>query len=183
MGRITEQKDYPNLFRALGLQPSSSALWLVGDGELREESEAAVRDAGLADRVSFLGVRSDVSALLSAADGFVLASAWEGLPMVLLEAAASGLPAVATDVGGVAEIVKPHVGKLVPARDPQALAHAMTQLENTNPAERSEMGRSAREVAIGNFDIAGVVSRWEALFRAALNASGGRRRRTASKLP
>lgn len=183
VGRITEQKDYPNLFQALGLQSSSSTLWLVGDGELREASEAAVRSGGLADRVSFLGVRSDVSALLSAADGFVLASAWEGLPMVLLEAAASGLPAVATDVGGVAEIVKPHVGKLVPARDPQALAHAMTQLEDMSPAARTEMGRNAREVAIGSFDIAGVVSRWEALFHAALNASGGRRRRMASRLP
>lgn len=183
VGRITEQKDYPNLFRALKLQGSHSVLWLVGDGELRQESEKLVREEGLTERVSFLGVRPDVGALMSAADGFVLASAWEGLPMVLLEAAATGLPAVATDVGGVAEIVRPEAGLLIPAGDAGALADAMSGLEDASPEERAVMGKNARRIALENFDIAGVVTRWEALFGIALTTSGGKRRRTASRLP
>lgn len=182
VGRITEQKDYPNLFSALKLQPSSSVVWLVGDGELREASEETVRREGLEERVRFLGVRSDVGKLMSAADGFVLASAWEGLPMVLLEAAASNLPAVATDVGGVAEIVRPEAGLLIPARNPRALADAMSEMEGAPPALRLEMGRVARQIALANFDIGSIVSRWEALFDVALRASGGRRKRLASRL-
>lgn len=182
VGRITEQKDYPNLFKALSLQDSHSLVWIVGDGELREASEVAVQDLGLAERVRFLGVRPDVNELMSAADGFVLASAWEGLPMVLLEAAASGLPAVATDVGGVAEIVRPGAGALVPARDPLALAGAMSELESLGMEERREMGRRARDTALSTFGIDAVVDRWEALFDLALEEADGRRTRTAGGL-
>lgn len=182
VGRITEQKDYPNLFRALVAGSSGSRLWLVGDGELRAQCEALVTELGLQGRVSFLGLRSDVSDLMSAADGFVLGSAWEGLPMVLLEAAASELPAVATDVGGVSEIVRPGIGYLVPPRDPQALGQAMRAVESTTVAERAAMGRGAREAVIETFDITRVVGRWEGLFELGLAAGVGRRRRRASRI-
>lgn len=183
VGRITEQKDYPNLFEALRTQPSDSRVWIVGDGELRAESERAVDQHGLGHRVRFLGVRGDVAQLMSAADGFVLASAWEGLPMVLLEAAASELPAVATEVGGVAEIVRPPSGSLVPARDPTALSHALTELEGASATDRAVWGAEARSIALQNFGIEGVVARWEGLFRLALSVAAGRRTRLARKLP
>lgn len=181
VGRITEQKDYPNLLAALSSQDSSSLLWLVGDGELRQATEAQVKELGLSERVRFLGLRSDVGALMSAADGFVLGSAWEGLPITLLEAAASGLPAVATEVGGVAEIVKPGTGWLVPPRDPAALAQAMNELESAPVSRRLEMGDRARGVALAGFDITSVVNQWEALFGHLLASAGGRAARRAHR--
>ncbi len=182
VGRITEQKDFPNLFKALAVAPSSSAVWLVGDGELREMCEQMVREMNLSERVHFLGVRKDVGHLMSAADGFVLPSAWEGLPIVLLEAAASSLPAVATDVGGVSEIVRPGVGYLVPARDPRALHDAMVALENAPPERREQMGRAAREAALEAFDVSSAVAKWEALFEHGLSVAGGRRTVRAGQL-
>lgn len=182
VGRITEQKDYPNLFRALAAGASGSRLWLVGDGELRAQCEALVTELGLQERVCFLGLRPDVGALMSAADGFVLGSAWEGLPMVLLEAAASELPAVATDVGGVSEIVKPGIGYLVQPRDSHALDQAMRALESASMEERAAMGKGAREAVIQTFDIAQVVARWEELFDLGLAAAAGARTRRANLL-
>lgn len=183
VGRITEQKDYPNLFEALRMQAADSHVWIVGDGELRAESERAVDELGLGERVRFLGVRSDVAKLMSAADGFVLASAWEGLPMVLLEAAANELPAVATDVGGVSEIVRQPAGILVPARDPAALAHALSTLEAASDTERATKGAQSRSIALRNFGVDAVVARWEGLFRLAWDTAAGRRTRFASRLP
>jgi glycosyltransferase involved in cell wall biosynthesis len=99
----------------------------------------------LAEDIRFLGNRRDVPALLAAADLFVLPSLWEGLPLVLLEAMAAGLPAVVTAVGGNPEVVENGVsGVLVPAGDEQALAAAMLSLLN-NPLRRQQMGQAARE--------------------------------------
>lgn len=182
VGRITEQKDYPNLFRALAAAPSPSLLWLVGEGELREECEAMVADLGLGSRVRFLGVRKDVHELMSAADGFVLGSAWEGLPMVLLEAAASGLPMVATDVGGVSEVVRPGTGLLVPSADSVALGAAMQEIEKRPREVRTEMGRVAREGVLTTFDIEVVTRKWEGLFVHAMRAASGKRVRLAHRL-
>lgn len=182
VGRITEQKDYPNLLHGLHFQESLSTLWLVGDGELRDAVQAQAAELGLEQRVKFLGVRTDVGALMSAADGFVLGSAWEGLPITLLEAAASELPAVATDVGGVSEVVTPGAGWLVPPKDPTALAQAMNELESKSLAEREEMGRKARAVALEKFDIVGVVDKWEALFKHMVGTAAGRSARRAYRL-
>jgi len=181
-GRLTPQKDFPNLFEAISLLQSTSRLWLAGIGELRAELEARVSELGLGERVRFLGPRSDIADLMSAADGFVLGSSSEGLPMVLLEAAACNLPAVATDVGGVSEIVKPGTGLLVAPKDPASLANAMADLEALPAVTRTEMGRLARETALAAFDIAAVVQTWETLYSSAFKAAGGRRRRRSIRL-
>ena len=100
---------------------------------------------------------------MNAADAFVLSSTVEGLPTVLLEAAASGLPCVATAVGGVSEAVIPdRTGYLVPPGDAPALAAAMTRMAS---AARGEMSRGAREFAIVHFDLRVVVDQWESLYR------------------
>lgn len=101
--------------------------------------------------------------------------------MVLLEAAATGLPAVATDVGGVAEIVQPGLGTLVRPNDPEALAKGMIEMEDLEPIERASMGLRARARALGVFDLAKVTDQWEALFERALTNSRGRRLRRASR--
>ncbi len=102
VGRFDPPKDYPNMLRAFAMvrqQTADAVLLLVGKGELQEETEELARGLGLTDGVRFLGVRDEVPELMSAADGYVMSSAWEGMPVVLLEAAAAGLPIVATAVG------------------------------------------------------------------------------------
>ena len=117
VGRFQPAKDYPTMIAAFArvAGSSTSRLILVGQGPLRGEVETLLREAAIEDRVRFLGVRRDIPDLMSAADGYVLSSAWEGMPVVLLEAAAVGLPIVATRVGGVPEVVEDRVtGSLVP---------------------------------------------------------------------
>src|SRR5439155_14108472 len=101
-------------------------IWIVGDGQLREPTERAIAEAGLAGRTRFLGLRKDVPALIAASDVVVHSSLREGLPRVVLETLHAGTPLVATAVGGVPEVVKDGVnGLLVPASDAPALAAAI----------------------------------------------------------
>ncbi len=94
----------------------------------------------LGDSVRWLGLRRDMPALLDAADGFVSASAWEGMPLAVGEAMAMEKPVVATDVGGVRELVG-DAGVLVPARDSEALAEAMMATMQRSGEEREQTGR------------------------------------------
>lgn len=168
-GRLTEAKDYPNLLRAFGQvlsQQPNSRLLIGGTGELMETLQALTRELGLTERVRFLGLRKDMAAVMNAADGFVLSSAWEGLPMVLLEAGASGLPMVATDVGGNPEAIQPgSTGFLVAPRNPEALATAMLELAALPPARRREMGQAARRFIAERYSLEAVIAQWEALYQ------------------
>jgi glycosyltransferase involved in cell wall biosynthesis len=168
VGRFEIAKDYPNMLRAYARVRAShpdSVLLLVGRGSLQAETEALVAELGLGPSVRFLGVRSDVPAVMSAADAFVMSSAWEGMPMVLLEAAAAGLPIVATAVGGNHEVVRDgDTGFLVPARDDVALAEAMLRLGRLSLEDRRAMGRRGRERVRANYGLARVAQRWEAIY-------------------
>ena len=169
IGRFEVAKDYPNMLRAFARVRAAApdaVLLLVGKGSLRDETEAVVRELGLGDRVRFLGVRSDIAELVSAADGYVMSSAWEGMPMVLLEAAAGGLPIVSTRVGGNHEVVRDgETGYLAPPRDPEALAGAMRRLMALDPAERRAMGERGRDHVRSQYGLHRVVERWEELYR------------------
>jgi glycosyltransferase involved in cell wall biosynthesis len=102
---------------------------------------------------------------MQAADAFVMSSAWEGLPMVLLEASASALPSVVTDVGGSRDVITDGVtGLLSPAHDPASLAAAMLRVMALPPHEREAMGALARQRAAETFDIERVADRWEELY-------------------
>ncbi len=99
--RLVPQKDFPNLLRAFA--PLAGGKWkllIAWDGPLKQQLEGLAKQLGLAEKVSFLGVRRDIPVLHNAADAFVLSSELEGLPLSVLEASASGLPSVVTDVGG-----------------------------------------------------------------------------------
>jgi glycosyltransferase involved in cell wall biosynthesis len=147
VGRLTREKGYPYLQTALALIPAHQRplTLIIGDGPERHELESRTQAMGLDQDIRFLGNRRDVPTLLAAADLFVLASLWEGLPLVLLEAMAAGLPAVVTAVGGNAEVVENGAtGVLVPAADAQAMAEALSSLLN-DPPRRDRMGRAARE--------------------------------------
>src|SRR5437762_1092811 len=121
------------LLRAATRIPDAYFL-IVGDGPMRAEWEELARSLGVADRVRWAGYRRDVDAILPGCDLFVLPSLEDAFPTVLLEAMASGLPAVASKVGGIPEIVTPDVtGVLVPPGDPQALAAAIADLVHDAP--------------------------------------------------
>lgn len=167
VGRFEVSKDYPTMLRAAAhaLEDGKHALLLVGDGSLREMAQALAQDLGLSRRARFLGSRTDVPDLMGAADGYLMSSAWEGLPMVLLEASASGLPIVATQVGGNDEIVKPgRSGFLVPPGNPDALGEAMCRLMAVAPEERRAMGERGRVHAREHYSIERVGALWEEVY-------------------
>ena len=173
------QKNHANLLRAFAdVVPTcpETTLLLVGDGELRQSSEAFAADLGISESVRFVGLQRDVPRWLNAADGYVMASDFEGLPLVLLEAQAAGLPVVATDVGGNPELVQEGVtGFLVPPQDSAALAGAMLRMQQLPPEAREAMGRAGREHVVRTYDIENVLDRWEALYHE-LMATHSRRR-------
>lgn len=117
----------------------------VGDGQLRDELTAQVMTLGIEKHIEFLGNREDVPSLLACGDFFVLPSLWEGLPMALIEAMASGLPIVATDVSGSRQVmVDGETGLLVPPGNSRELASALRTLI-CNPEISKEMGISAQK--------------------------------------
>ena len=168
VGRFEEAKDYPTMiaaFAQLSARRPDSRLLLVGKGSLQSDVAQRVRAAGLESRIHFLGVRRDVTQLLSAADGYVLSSAWEGMPVVLLEAAAAELPIVSTRVGGVAEVVQDgETGVLVQPGDPAALARAMEGIESSTPESRATMGARGRTLVEHRYATKHVMDLWERLY-------------------
>jgi glycosyltransferase involved in cell wall biosynthesis len=131
----------------------SSFLILVGDGELRQEISVLVEELGISNKVLFTGVRSDVANILYASDCFVLSSDWEGLPVSILEAMAASKPIIATNVGGVPELVShSENGFLAPAGDYHGLGSAMVQLR-AEPSLARRMGERSRQIAEERFDV------------------------------
>jgi glycosyltransferase involved in cell wall biosynthesis len=129
VGLLVERKGILDLLAALavpGVLPAGAKLTVVGDGPQRAEAERAAQAAPLTGRVTFLGFRPDVPALLATADALVLPSTMEQQPLVVAEAMAAGKPVVATDTGGVADMLDP--GFLVPPGDVAALADCLSAL-------------------------------------------------------
>ena len=171
-GRIVEAKDYPNLLRAFARVLAAhhdAELWVAGASTAEESKRlrdmAAIR--GMGDSVRWLGLRRDLPALLDAADGFVLASAWEGMPLALGEAMAMEKPVVATDVGGTRELVG-DAGAVVPSRAPDALAVAMLDLMHRTPEDRHKQGLAERRRICRSFNMDTKADEWEALYRTVL---------------
>jgi len=179
VGRLEEQKDYPNLLAAVkrlletGDAPEFRVV-VAGAGSLEASLRARATELGIeGSTLQFLGERKDVVELMAAADGFVMSSAWEGLPMVLLESGAACLPAVVTDVGGNREVVSDgEAGFLVPPYDSEALAGGMRRMMALGPRELLEMGKAAHLKVKSQFGLAGVVDRWEELYREFLARRG-----------
>ncbi len=175
VARLQRIKDQPTLLRAARLVADTEPgfrLDIVGDGPAGAELHALARDLKLNGHVHFLGHRNDVSPLLSSASAFVLSSRSEGVPMTLLEAMATGLPAVVTDVGGNREVVVPgETGLLVPPGSPQALADALLALWQ-DPERARRMGAAGRRRVEEEFDMRQVAARYEALYRELLRGAG-----------
>jgi glycosyltransferase involved in cell wall biosynthesis len=153
VAKLMRQKGHAVLLEALSagaFDPGMQVLF-VGDGPEREALVAETARLGLDHTVHFLGDRPDVPALLAIADLFVLPSLWEGLPMALLEAMASGLPVVATKVAGSRQVISDDsCGLLVPPGDPGALRAAMYRLLGDDGLS-AEIGRAGRERTVSAF--------------------------------
>jgi glycosyltransferase involved in cell wall biosynthesis len=174
VARNTPAKDIPNLLQAFGKiweNGPKIVLWRAGhdsaDGALSAMYAVSTLPLGALDGIRRLGPRRDIPALLDAADGFVLASAWEGMPLALGEAMAMEKPVVATDVGGVRELVG-DAGIIVPAKDADALGDAMLRVMRQPRELTAELGRAARQRILAKFDMDTKADEWETLYRAVL---------------
>jgi len=167
VGRLSPEKGFDQLVEAarlVAVERPNTGFVLVGNGPDRSRLEHQVRTAGLKDRFVFAGFRSDVDELIPDAAILAQSSLTEGLPNVVLEACAAGVPVVATDVGGTREVVTEGVnGHLVPARDPRAMAGRLLELLD-DPERRREMGDRGRELVRSEFSFGQQSARYEALF-------------------
>jgi glycosyltransferase involved in cell wall biosynthesis len=142
----------------------------VGDGARREELRALARVNGVDDIIEFAGHREDIPAMLAAADVFVLPSRSEAFPNCLLEAMASGLPVVASAVGGMLDLVDSgHTGLLVPPSDPHALAAALDSLA-ADPWRARAIGAAARCEVLSRYSFERMVRAFEDLYQSELDA-------------
>lgn len=148
--------------------PSASCV-IVGDGALRPQIEELLRASGLRERITLLGWRRDVAALLKVFDVFLLTSRWEGLPCVLLEARASRVPIVATRVGGAPEaIVEPAQGTLYDSGDVQAMAERVCEILE-DERYRTEL-RMSSEAFPEEFTVQEAVKQYQSLYTYLLHA-------------
>jgi glycosyltransferase involved in cell wall biosynthesis len=175
VGQLRHYKGVSDLLHAMTLlrAPARPALLIAGNGPMRQAWEALCRSLDLGDQVTFLGnvPDADLPALYQSADVFVLPSTSraESFGLVLVEAMASGLPCITTEINsGNSYIVQNNVtGLVVPPRSPQALAQAIARLI-ANPAEGVQMGQAGRKRALQEFTLHQMLARVDAVYRTVL---------------
>ncbi len=179
VGRMQQVKNQPMLARAfvqaLQMRPELRRrlrLVLVGDGPLKAQCEAILAEAGVGDLAWLPGERRDVADVMRGLDCFALPSLAEGISNTILEAMASGLPVVATDVGGNADLVRDEVtGRIVPAADAASMADALVQLAS-DLGSAEAMGRAGREDAERLYSLQAMVSNYQQVYDRQLARAG-----------
>lgn len=169
--RLVPDKDLETFLRAARLvlrQYPTVRFLVVGDGPLRHELENAAQVMGIAGRVLFTGVRRDIPEILARSDFFAMSSVKEGLPMALLEAMAAGKPVVATEVGGIPEVIREaETGFLVPPGRPELLAAAIIRVISNRESAR-RMGGRAREMVRSRFTLRIMIQKTLSVYERAL---------------
>jgi len=169
VGRLEPVKDQLTLVRAFALAVKQSnsdklRLLLVGDGSRREETVRLVKEEGIENFVYMAGSRDDIPELMGEMDVFVLPSLAEGISNTILEAMASGLPVIATDVGGNAELIEEGVtGYLLPAESSAAMAEPIVRYLQ-QPGLIEQHGRAARTHALKEFSLGQMVENYQAVY-------------------
>ncbi|WP_305369642.1 glycosyltransferase [Photobacterium leiognathi] len=174
VGRLDEPKDYPNMLNAMKLviretinSGKDIKLVIVGGGCLELNLKKLKKDLGLNDQIIFIGIQKDVECWLSAADCFVLSSVYEGFGLVVAEALLTERLVVATDCGGVKEIIGEY-GFLVPPQNSEKLAHAMLKTSNLSDNEKRILAKKGRDRIIDNFSITVIAKRWLEIYQSKL---------------
>ncbi len=167
VGRLSPEKGHAILLQAVAIlarEKLDATAVICGDGPEKRNLEISRASLGIEDRVVLTGYVAGIESLLTAFEVFVLPSYSEGLPRALLEASAVGIPAVASAVGGIPELIcGGKTGLLVPAGDPDALAEALKWLIN-DPSFAASIGREAQRRVMADFSVAAQVEQYEALF-------------------
>lgn len=166
VGRLNVQKDYYNLLKSIHILNESRSdfkLFIVGVGPLENDLKKYVINHNLSEVVSFLGIRHDVNQLMSAADVFVLSSQWEGLPLVVGEAMASSCFVVATDCGGVKELLGDN-GYIVSKNSPDELAVSLHKSLSLPPNTKAISNERARERIINHYSLDKTVDEYIAIY-------------------
>ncbi len=184
VGRMQVVKHQTLLARAfvLALQQQPALqnrmrLVLVGEGPLRALAQAALTEGGVVDLAWLPGERADVPTVMRGLDAFVLPSLAEGISNTILEAMACGLPVIATDVGGNAELVRHgQTGLVIPPDDVQAMAQALCILAN-QPQEARRMGVAGRAIIEQHFSLQAMVAAYQQLYDQSLGHAGGLRQK------
>ncbi|OYQ74960.1 glycosyltransferase [Wohlfahrtiimonas chitiniclastica] len=166
VGRFNEQKDYPNLLYAIAkvTQRNQNVHFnIAGDGELRSMIEVLIEQLGIGQYVTLLGRRDDVPDLMRQADCFVLSSKYEGFGLVVAEAMACGTFVIATDCGGVKEVMGGY-GYLIPSQNHNILAEKILDFINLSENDRIKNNERAEKYIKQNFDLNRVVEQWEKIY-------------------
>lgn len=166
IGSLYPVKDHKNLilsFATVKRSTDNAVLWIVGDGPLRGELDKLVNALGLTDSVAFLGIRHDIPAILNAADVFVLSSIHEGFGLVVAEAMSTETLVVATDCGGVREVLG-ETGFLVPTSDSDSLADAMLYAIGMEAQDKQTLVQMARLRVLERFSIERSAENWLSLY-------------------
>ncbi|WP_201582639.1 glycosyltransferase [Psychrobacter jeotgali] len=167
VGRFNEQKDYPNLLKAISLLKEETTypfkVIIAGDGELRDTIENKVNNLGLKDEVLLLGRRTNIPELMSAADLFVLPSKYEGFGLVVAEAMACRCLVVATDSGGVAEVLN-NPEFLVPPSDALALKTKIKYALELNSKDKDKIVDVNFKHVRDSFSLENAIQKWIALY-------------------
>ena len=165
IGRFNEQKNHAGLLRAFQLLHARyprCRLELLGDGELREDMEAYAAELGIGEFVRFRGNQAEVHPFLHDADIFLLPSRYEGIPMTIIEAMGTGLPIVATAVGGVPDMLRDGENGLLVSCEPEAICGACARLLD-DPALRERLGRRAGQDSV-RFSAAHMAQRYSEVY-------------------
>ena len=169
VGRLTEAKDYPNLFKAYSrlinndIFSEKTMLYIVGAGHLEDSLKIMAKELNISDNIIFLGIRDDIPELMCASDVFILPSSWEGFGLVVAEAMACQRLVIATDSGGVKEVIG-NCGFLVPVKNYIALYDSMLIALNLPKKEKIELGLFARNRIVNNYSIDKVAKIWIDLY-------------------
>jgi glycosyltransferase involved in cell wall biosynthesis len=171
VARVTRTKGHRlllDVFARLQSRMPNALLLIVGDGAELPAVKAHIRKLALENSVQVMGERQDVPAILAALDVFCLPSETEGMPMTVLEAMAAGLPVLASNVGGIPELLEQgRAGLMVPPRAPDELEAALLTLAN-DPVRARDMGRAGRERLLKEFSLECTLNAYEDLYRQAI---------------
>ena len=171
VGRFSAQKNHKGLldsFAKIHSEYSNTTLMLLGDGEKREEMEQYAKSLGLEEHISFMGNQSNVYNYLSDSDMFVFPSIYEGVPMTLIEAMGTGLPIVATNVGGIPNMLTDRESASLVDCDAQMVYEACAELIE-NKSLREEYGRNAIKAAV-KFSSQAMAEGYEGVYSILINS-------------